>query len=65
MSLCQSSEACMRALLGDKVSECFTQELSNLLLLQLPALDSSSLNRPPQPPAVASLEKTIGCHSKT
>lgn len=48
MSLCASVEACMRALLG----------------LDLPQLESTTLERPPQPAAVASMEKTIAYHSE-
>ena len=46
MSLCASSEACMRALMGE----------------QFPPLEPSSLQRPPHPQAIASLEKTISSH---
>ncbi|XP_064401979.1 histone deacetylase 4-like [Halichondria panicea] len=46
MSLCASAETCMRALLG----------------LDLPQMDSASLDRPPQAAAVASMEKTIAVH---
>ncbi len=48
MSLCASAETCMRALLG----------------LDLPQMDPTSLDRPPQAAAVASVEKTIAVHSK-
>ena len=49
MSLCASAEGCMRALLGH----------------DLPQLDGSAVDRPPQAPAVASMEKTIAFHSKS
>ena len=48
MSLCASAEGCMRALLG----------------YDLPQLDSSAVDRPPQAAAVASMEKTIAYHSE-
>ncbi len=35
-----------------------------LLGLDLPQMDSASLDRPPQAAAVASIEKTIAVHSK-
>ena len=49
MSLCASAEGCMRALLGH----------------ELPQLDSSAVDRPPQAAAVASMEKTIAYHSES
>ena len=36
-----------------------------LLGLDLPQLDTSAVDRPPQAPAVASMEKTIAFHSKS
>ena len=66
MSLCASSEACMRALLGEQVgvvtSEIRSSSLS-LSLSQLPPLESASLQRQPHPMAVASMERTIASHS--
>ena len=49
ISLCASAEGCMRALLGH----------------ELPQLDGSAMDRPPQAPAVASMEKTIAFLSKS
>ena len=49
MSLCESAEACMKALLG----------------FDLPPLDSSALEHTPQPAAISSIEKTIAYHSES
>ena len=69
--LLKNCEHCMFNSSGKKILFLITNTVFKLIscyylsyLLQLSPLDYASINRPPQPPAVACMEKTISCHSK-